>query len=91
MRKPIRATVWIVVCCVVIVSSLGIGVAQSAGDNTTNATNGTQPAVDSEVQNNTRVENALRGSNPSQQNQAPKQAGSNSTSGSDKRGVSEPV
>jgi hypothetical protein len=87
MRKPIRATVWIVVCCVVIVSSLGIGAAQSAGDNATNAT---QPAVDSEVQNNTtRVENALRGSNPSQQNQAPKQAGGNSTNGSDKRGVSD--
>jgi hypothetical protein len=85
MRKSIRATIWIVVCCVVIVSSLGIGVAQSAGNNTTN---GTQPVVDSDGQNNTtRVENALRGSNPSQQNQAPKQAGGNSTNESDKRGV----
>jgi hypothetical protein len=90
MRKSIRVTVWIGICCIVAVSSLGIGVnAQSAGDNATNATNGTQPAVDSEVQNNTRVENALRGSNPSQQNQAPKQAGGNSTNGSDKRGVSD--
>jgi hypothetical protein len=93
MRKSIRATVWIVICCVVVVSSLGIGVnAQSAGGNATNATNatnGTQPVGDSGGQNNTRVENALRGSNPSQQNQAPKQAGGNSTNGSDKRGVPE--
>ena len=84
MRKTIRVTVWIVVCCVVVVSSLGIGVnAQSAGDN---ATNKTQSVVDSEVQNNTtRVRNALRGSGSFQQEQVPKQPGGNSTNGSDKR------